>query len=172
MRSECVSTSCYVHLMHFLFIWYHELSSTDDRKEAIKLLLWLWWRNIPFFKREYSTADVRCAILLPSQLSLPFECCFSPLPSALRQLPLCWPASKRMADSSEWVFNFTCLTMFPASNLQCQAKASGQEGQNLEPGTRGWDLFSLCLLINTTVRFDEAGAGILYCAPRPDSVCV
>lgn len=108
------------------------LSSADDRKQAIKLPLWLQWRNIPFFKGEYSTADVRRAIL-PPQLSLAFEFCSSSLPSALRQLPLCWPASKRMADSSEWVFNFTCLTMFPANNLQCQAKASGQGGP--EPGT-------------------------------------
>lgn len=134
--------------MHFLFIWYHALSSADDRTEAIKLLLWQQWRNIPFFKGEYSTADVHSANLLPSLLSLPFEFCSLPLPSALQQLPLCWLASKRMADSSEWVFNFTCLTMFPANNLQCQAKASGQEGQNLEPGAWGLGLFSPCLLIN------------------------
>lgn len=124
------------------------LSSADDRKQAIKLPQWLQWRNIPFFKGEYSTTDVRRAIPPPPQLSLAFEFCSSSLPSALRQLPLCWPASKRMADSSEWVFNFTCLTMFPANNLQCQAKASGQgEGRTWDLEHGGWDLFSLCLLI-------------------------
>lgn len=104
------------------------------------------------FKREYSAADVHCATPAPpstttTQLSLPFEFCTSPPPSALRQLLLCWPASKRMADSSEWVFNFTCLTTFPANNWQCQAGASGQEGQNVGPAARGGG-FVLPLLVN------------------------